>query len=668
MTELIKHFNWRTDSDMLGDIEITAFQEEDDITAFSWDLGVFWNIDLAEASYDAKDRDVVSIDLLPDWMHDLVRNDKDETFVTDVLNRIPRSEQRVIDHLEAMLSHVLRAVADVAKTPFRVYDSGSGTWRSEGEWMNERQIGTSVGSMIDRVVTNYTMAMSRGVDMAFEMIDEIAPDPGAKPSGANANQLIGQWLVATALRKKLVDKAKEAQDMVRQIQRGKNRAIKSGLQDRLAVQQTYWDGEDSLRWLVMKDGVIDIEDVVANQRVYLLPFSPWHASTMALDVAWTDTEKIKGKSAWELGIEKIVPDADVRLYLQKRYGAALLGRPGVAGKSMIWQYGIGDTGKSTLQEAIAGQRGVFAPYSYQADAEVLTQKGAERGATDRFTAYVRGKRYAIISELDAGSQLNQGKFKTMTGGETVSGTAKYSNEVTYFFTATLFVSSNHAPNLPYGDTALINRIHIVPFTNRLVVQSKVSKEEWESTPLEKRADESWLHKLLGDKRERAAILKWVLEGLMAFGQEGLGSLPEVMQEARKGFVDEGDPVARIVNSLLGKDDDSSVVRRLQILRDAEWEARGLEERQGVTVARMDELIIERARELGIANEYGEVSKKQVAAAKKMLDELGARKKKVFYGRQPDGRTITGNAFSRTLELALDVPSDHGGTTWKGIKL
>lgn len=651
MTRLVEHFNWRANSDMAGDVEVDVFQDEDDIAAFNWDLGVFWNVDLARAARDAKEQDVNSVDLLPQWMSALVQNqDKAvaESFVVDVINRIPRSEQRVVDHMEAMLSHVMRAVADVAKTPFMVYDAGSGTWRKEGEWLNERQIGTSVGSMIDRIVTSYTMAMARAVDMAYEMIDEVRPAPGPKPTGANAAQLMGAWQAATDARKHLTDKAKEAKEMVRQIQRGKNRAIKSSLQERLAVSQTYWNGPESLRWLVLQDGVLDLHDVYNNGRMDVLPFSPWHASTMSLNVTWADAEAIRGKTEWERGVEKLLPDADVRRYLQKRYGGALLGRPGTVDKSMVWQYGVGDTGKSTIQEAIAGARGVFDDYSYQADAEVLTQKGSDRGATDRFAAYVRGKRFAIISELDAGAQLNQGKFKQMTGGETVQGTAKYSNEVSYFFTATLFVSSNHVPNLPYGDTALAGRIHTVPFETQLVVRSKVSQEEWDATPPERRADPGWLSRLLSDKKERAGVLRWVLEGLVALGREGLGDLPEAMKVARKEFVDEGDPVARIVNSMLGKDDDSDYEQSVRILTDVEWGAR--KESDGIRDARMEELIKDRARALGYADDFGEVSKKQVMAAKKMIKELGGRRKKVYYETLPDGRKRTGQAFARCLEV------------------
>jgi phage/plasmid-associated DNA primase len=382
---------------------------------------------------------------------------------------------------------------------------------------------------------------------------------------------------------------------------------------------------------------------------------------MALDVKYADVEALgQKKTEWERGVEKLVPDAAVRRYLQKRYGGALRGKPGEVDKSMVWQYGVGDTGKSTIQEAIAGQKGVFSEMSYQADAEVLTKKGAERGATDRFAAYVRGKRFAIISEIDQGAQLNQGKFKQMTGGESVQGTAKYSNEISYFFTASLFVSSNHTPSLPYGDTALSGRIHTVPFETKLIVQSKVSRDEWDATPVEKRADPGWLDRLLTDENERAAIFKWVLEGLVLLGREGLGELPEPIRRAMKQFADEGDPVARIVNSLIGKDDDTSFEQRVVILRDTEWGDR--READGVRELRMEELIKERARALGFADDFGEVSKKQVMAAKKMLHELGGLRKKTYYGTDSTGQKHTGMGFARCLEIDPVAPQAANGST------
>lgn len=647
MTTAVEYFNWPIDSDMPDDVGLDAFQEEYDINEFSWDLAIWWNTELARVAYNSRASDVVAADLLsPLYLRGLRSTDSAEVdqFIKDCASRIPRSEKRVVDHLERVVGHVMRSVDDLSGKPFRLYDPLTGIWREEGEWINERQVGTSVGSVIDRIIGEFEAAMHRAVDAIYDFVDDAEPNPGPKPQAQN---LQAAWQARVDRRKRLLETVKDAHEMARSISRGKYRQIKSALQQRLAVKQTYWNGEKSTQWLVLKDGVLDLTDIETNKRASgVLAFSPYYASTMALDVAWADAEKIVGKSKWVAGVEKIVPDPEVREYLQKRYGAALLGRPGVAGKSMVWQYGVGDTGKSTLQEAIAGAKGVFAEYSYQADAEVLTSKGADRGATDRFIAYVRGKRYAIISELDSGAQLNQGKFKTMTGGETVSGTAKYSNEVTYFFTPTLFVSSNHAPNLPYGDTALIQRIHVVPFTSKLVVRSKVTKEEWEATPVDRRADENWLNDLLNSKEERAAILHWVIEGLIKFACDGrLSDLPKVMQDARKDFVSEGDPISEIVNSLLGTEPGWEDRKQLHIYTDQEWRIQEWRENEGVPVSRVEELIEARAIEMGIVTGFDTLSRRQLNAAKQMLDEMGAARKTVMF---PTGKS--GKAFARMREV------------------
>lgn len=651
----VKKFLWPPGSDREGDVDLYAHLDTYDINEINWDLGVWWNMHMAEASRRSWEDECHTIDYLPEaWQTHLrtLTADEIDLYLSDMSARIPKSEKFVVDYMEFVIGHLVRSVDDVAGKPFMLYDPQTGVWRREGQWVSTGKRGTSVSSKISDIIGQYAAALNRAVDSMEDLITEVVPPPvGARPQGGGA----AQWDAQLARHKRMMETVKKSKQLVSNIMDGKYRTIESELRKRLAVSQTEWDKDT--KYLVLRDGVIDLEDVFRYKRCNdVMMFSPFHFSTMALDVAWTDARRNAGKSEWEKGVAKLVSDPELRTYLQKRYGAALLGKPGLAGKSLVWQYGVADTGKSTIQEAIAGAKGVFAPYAYQADSEVLTTKGADRGATDRFIAYVRGKRFAIISELDAGARLNQGKFKSMTGGETVQGTAKYSNEVTYFFTPTLFVSSNHPPSLDYGDTALNGRIHVVPFTNRLTVRSKVSQAEWDATPVDKRADEQWLDRLLDSPQERAGILHWVIDGLIMFGREGMGDLPQAMQAAGKEFIEEGDPVSKLVYSLLGRSDDNTRPQLVEIYRDREWEQNGWLERDGLPLAVLEELIVHRAKELGMANDFGDVPRKQVNAAKKMLHELGGAKKKVCIGVNDEGKSLTVYAYSRIRQVAYPQPT------------
>lgn len=659
----IEKFEWPVDADLPGDVDLAAFEDEYDLKKFNWDLVIWWNMILADASYRGRKEGRDPVELLPQGWRDTLgdRSTPDavaaaDAMVMTVAARVPRSEKRCVNHLAQAVSHVLRAKADVAKSPWMIYEADTGIWRQDGQWLSDRKVGMSVGSAVDEVLDRFEAAMHRAIDTLDSMVELAEPDPGPKPpTGAPAQQRQA-WQTATARRKELKQHYEDAYEMARDIPRGKYRLIKNALRERLAIEQIWWDRDT--RWLVLRDGVLDLEDVMRNGRMSLYSFSPYLASTMALDVALSDAERNAGKSEWQRGVEKVLPDAEVREYLQKRFGAALLGRPGIAGKSMVWQYGVGDTAKSTIQECIAGARGVFAPYSYTADPMALTKKGAERGATERFIAYARGKRFVVLSELNDAEHLDGAKLKLITGGETVAGTAKYSNEVNYFFTATLFMASNHAPTYPPGDTALVGRIHVVPFTHRLWVKSK-NPDEWEAADPEHRADEDWANRVLNSPQERAAIFRWVVDGLVKFGRDGgIGRLPAAMETARQEFSSDADPVGTLVRALLGTEPGYEDSAWLKILSDIEWGDR--RESDGIPDKRIEELINMRARDFNLVRfpEDG-LSRSYMRAAKRMLHEVGGNKKKV---KGPDGRAIF--AYSRMVEtLPAELAVTQGANEW-----
>lgn len=629
---------------LVGDVGWGAFEKYVDIHDFDWNLAIWWNADLAEAvrGWDVSKKIGKQWDYFEDIRPGFQAADGMETYMASVV-RLPRTEARCAQMLAAAVRHIVKADSDARPAAWMIYDSTTGVWRREGE--------NDVAAAVVDAILRFGAALGRAIDCARELIDMVEPDPGPDPGPLVTPAQHSAWELAVERRKLMNGALKEAREMARTIPRGKYAALRSELKSRVTQSATAWDGDT--RWLVLRDGVVNVEDIYAGTGVVLGGHSPAHMSTMALDVAWTDEVRNAGKSEWEAGIEKVLPDVEVRQYLQKRFGAALLGRPGVAGKSMVWQFGPGDTAKSTLQECVAGDHGVFAPYSIVTSSDSLTERGAAHGASDRFKAYARGKRFVIMSELTEGEVLNQSILKSVTGGETVEGTAKYANSVSYFFTATLFMASNHPPSFPPGDTALVGRIHVVPFEHRLWVRSKNPKE-WDEAAPEHRADEDWAKRTLSSSQERRAIFKWVIEGLEQFGREGIGQLPQAMVEAREDFAADADPVGLLVRTLLGTEPSSSLPAWITIMSDAEWTASLRYEGDGLLKTRAEQLINARARELNLVKfmEDG-LSPKWMRASLRMLHELGGKKKNAMIDRES---RKTGTVFSRIAELDV-IPVD-----------
>lgn len=602
-----------------SDIPISFVRGTLDFRRMDYDLAIWFNLDFARMATQVYEESVGNLPLgtdivLPGLRNCLSQPDGMEWF-RKIASRPPDSEFDCANHLEQVLSRILKY--NSGTNMYMLYDHECGVWQSE-----KMSWGATIGSSIDLIINNFGLALFRAARLLNTLGELAAPDPGPKPSDN-----VSVWNVANNKHKEMLKIVEEVEKTASAIFNGKYKEINAAFKRRLEAPQTAWDSD--MRWIILTDGVINVDEVHETGNVSLYEFSPEHMSTMALEVGLMDSYRNAGVSEWDRGISKVLPDADVRRYLQKRFGAALLGKPGKAGKSMVWQHGIGDTAKSTIQECIAGSEGVFAPYSHISSARALTKTGEKMGVTALFKAYARGKRFAIMDELDDGETLAQAELKSMTGGGSVEGTAKYANSVSYYFTASLFMASNHPPTFPPGDTAALGRIHVVPFTHKLFIKSK-DPEGWEAADDFHRADEQWASRVLESKQERASILRWVIDGLIFFGQDGgIGNLPEAMIEAAQEFSADSDPVSKIIRAMLGEEPGYDATPMVRIYTDAEWDAyRYSEKDDSLTQLGVEQLIEVLAQQLRVVKQGEPVPQRWMRAAKKMLDERGGKKKKV----------------------------------------
>lgn len=613
-----------------NDIPISHVRAQTDYRRLNYDEMIWFNSDFARMAQNVYDKAVGNLPANQEVIDPAVRAALQGIGGIEWFNKIaarpPDSEFDCANHLEAVLSRIVRFNAGTKE--FMIYDPTRGVWVNETtSW------GATVGSCIDQIIDYFGNALLRASNLLLVLGNLAAPDPGPKPGGAANSTQVQQWNTANLAHTQMKETVKEVEKMARRIFDGKYISIIRAMERRIAFPQTAWDSDK--RWILLKDGAINVDEIYKTADVRLYEFCPEYMTTMCLEVGLTDAIRNAGESEWDRGVAKVLPDAQVRKYLQMRFGAALLGRPGLAGKSMVWQFGVGDTAKSTIQECIAGSRGVFAPYSITSSSSALTKTGEKTGAVERFKAYARGKLYAIMSELDDGEQLAQSDLKVMTGGESVEGTAKYANAVSYYFTATIFMASNHPPMFPPGDMAARNRIHVVPFLHKMFIQSK-DPEGWAAAPENHRADPGWADMVLGSQYERAAILRWVLDGLIEFGRNGgIGKLPDAMIDAAEEFAADSDPVAKIVNSLLGREPGWEAAPQVKIYSDADWQMFNYADSEGLTTQQFDTLVEVQAQKLKLLRTGEPVPRKWKNGAKSMLHDLGGKKKKVRVG---DGLT------------------------------
>jgi putative DNA primase/helicase len=149
-------------------------------------------------------------------------------------------------------------------------------------------------------------------------------------------------------------------------------------------------------------------------------------------------------------------------------------------------------------ETIAG---IMADYSLTIPTEMLMVSQNDRHPTE--LARLQGVRFAIGSETETGRQWAESKIKSLTGGDKIA--ARYMRQDFFEFEPQfkLFVVGNHKPSLRGVDEAISRRMHLVPFTVTI--------------PPEER-DPDLRDKL---KDEWPAILRWAIEGCLAWQREGL---------------------------------------------------------------------------------------------------------------------------------------------------
>lgn len=205
-------------------------------------------------------------------------------------------------------------------------------------------------------------------------------------------------------------------------------------------------------------------------------------------------------------------DAELVRFLQVVAGYCLTGD--TREHALFFVYGPGGNGKSVFLNTLAG---ILGDYAKTAAMDAFTASRAERHTTD--LAMLRGARLVTCSETEEGRAWAEAKIKQLTGGDPI--TARFMRQDNFTFTPEfkLLIVGNHRPILRNVDDAARRRFNVIPFTRR---------PETPDRELEAKLRPEW-----------PAILRWAIEGCLAWQREGLVR-PEVVTKTTAGYFDEQD--------------------------------------------------------------------------------------------------------------------------------
>jgi putative DNA primase/helicase len=280
----------------------------------------------------------------------------------------------------------------------------------------------------------------------------------------------------------------------------------------IAVQPEELDRDPLL--LACKNGTLDLP--IGE----LLPPNPDHLITKCIGV---DYDSEADCPTWEKFLIRIMDD-DLELvaFIQRLIGHALTGD--ATGKYMVFMYGPkGNNGKSTLVETIMRLLG---PYAMKSPSEMVMAK-MHRGGIPNDIARLRGVRFTVTNEVDEGMTLSESVIKDLTGNDTL--TARFMRAEFFDFTPThkLWIYGNHKPEIKGTDTAIWDRVKLIPF------DVEIPKSERDPLMLDKLTV------------ELPGILAWAVRGNMLWQRRGIAA-PESVTRATGEYRTEQDTVGQFV--------------------------------------------------------------------------------------------------------------------------
>ena len=214
-------------------------------------------------------------------------------------------------------------------------------------------------------------------------------------------------------------------------------------------------------------------------------------------------------SLWLTFLQRVTGgDGELRDFLQRICGYALTGI--TIEDALFFFYGRGGNGKSVFLKTIAG---ILGDFHKTASMEMFTVSHNERHPTD--LAMLRGARLVTAIETEEGKRWDESKIKALTGGDPIAARFMRQDFFEYMPQFKLLVAGNHRPAIRTVDEAIRRRMNLIPFTVTIAKKDR---------------DPNLADKLKG---EWPGILRWMIEGCLAWQQQGLQPPPAVTEATER---------------------------------------------------------------------------------------------------------------------------------------
>ena len=154
-------------------------------------------------------------------------------------------------------------------------------------------------------------------------------------------------------------------------------------------------------------------------------------------------------------------DNDICTYLLEVLGFSMTGRTDA--RTLWILYGSGRNGKSTCMNLM--QLILKDMYAVLSESALIDQNKSGGGATPELMC-LQTARCGVVSEIKEGSRLDAKRVKWLTGNEAITCRALYQDPITFIPKTKCLLLSNHLPGFDSLDTAMTDRVRVIPFLAR----------------------------------------------------------------------------------------------------------------------------------------------------------------------------------------------------------
>ena len=273
------------------------------------------------------------------------------------------------------------------------------------------------------------------------------------------------------------------------------------------------DELDADPWLLnVANGVVDLRtgDLLEH-----------HPDRLMTKMAGTRFDPAATAPTWDAFLRQIMPDDELRAFLQAAVGYSLTGDVGE--QVLFLLIGDGANGKSTLVTTLTRLLGDYAAVAPKDLLLATRHEPHPTGLTD-----LHGARFVPAVETEAGARFAEAQVKQLTGGDPIKARRMRQDHWQFDPTHKLWLAANHRPRIAGEDHAIWRRIRLVPFTQTIAPADQ---------------DPGLLTKL---GAEFPGILNWALAGCAAWQANGLQT-PDVVTAAVDEYRADEDWLQRFID-------------------------------------------------------------------------------------------------------------------------